>query len=243
MLLGSGRYYMLPKGKLGGSRRDGRNLIEDMKGYGYHYVDTVDEFYAVKDISGYTGLLGSFGSIWTIEYVLDCDDDLQHSPSLPEMAAKAIEVLSKYPGGFFLMIEGGAIDWMGHNRDIAGVVAETLEFDAAIQLALDFAEKDGNTLVVVTADHETGDLDSDGIDLDFVNGITATTEFMRGLIHKGHMPIAEVMETYAGIEDLTALELWMIQEYGEGRISDVLSARAGVSWGWNGSDNGNHTKR
>lgn len=241
VLLGSGRYYMLPKGKLGGSRTDGRNLIEEMVADGYLHVDTVDELNAVEDISGYTGLLGIFGSIWTIEYILDRDSDLQHSPSLPEMAAKAIEVLSKYDDGFILVIEGGAIDWMGHNRDIAGVVAETLEFDACVQLALDFAEFDGNTLVVATADHETSALDSEGVDLDFLSGITRTTEFMWGLIHKGKMPIADVMETYAGIEDLTASELWMIKDYGEGGMSDVLSARAGLVWGWSGSDGGDHT--
>jgi alkaline phosphatase len=245
VLLGSGRYYMLPKGKKGGSRTDGRNLIDGMVADGYLYVDTVDELNAVdvEDMEGQIGLLGIFGSIWTIEYVLDRDPDLQHSPSLPEMAAKAIEVLSQNPDGFFLVIEGGAIDWTATNRDIAGVVAETLEFDECVQLALDFAESNGKTLVVATADHETGALELGDVDLEFLDGITRTTEFMWGLIHKGKMPIEDIMETYSGITDLQPFEKQLIMDYGEGGMSDVLSASAGVTWGWSGSDNGDHTDR
>lgn len=245
VLLGSGRHYMLPKGKLGGSRTDGRNLIDETVADGYLYVDTVDELNAVdlEDMEGHIGLLGIFGSIWTIEYVLDRDPDLQHSPSLPEMAAKAIEVLSQNPDGFFLVIEGGAIDWMATNRDIAGVVAETLEFDECVQLALDFAESNGETLVVATADHETGALELGDVDKEFLDGISRTTEFMWGLIHNEKMPIEDVMETYAGITDLQPFEKQLIMDYGEGGMSDVLSARAGVTWGWSGSDNGDHTDR
>lgn len=71
--------------------------------------------------------------------------------------AKALEVL---PGdnGFFLMVEGSQIDWGGHDKDINYVTEELLDFDAAVGAALDFAKKDGNTLVIVTADHETGGL-------------------------------------------------------------------------------------
>jgi len=247
VFLGSGRHYMLPKGKLGGGRTDGRNLIEDMVKAGYLYVDTLDKLNAVDAaaMKGHSGLLGVFGSITTIEYVLDRDPDLQHSPSLPEMAAKAIEVLKEDGEGFFLVIEGGAIDWMAHNRDIAGAIAETLEFDECVQLAYGFASGRDDTLVVVTADHETGALDfnSANVDLEFLDGITRTTEFMWGLIHKGKMEIEDVMENYAGITDLLPVEEQRIKDYGEGGMADVLSARAGVTWGWSRSDNGSHTSR
>lgn len=74
---------------------------------------------------------------------------------LPEASQKAIDYLNSGEG-FFLMIEGSQIDWAGHANDSEGIVAEMLDFDKAIKAALDFAEKDGNTLVIVTADHETG---------------------------------------------------------------------------------------
>lgn len=75
---------------------------------------------------------------------------------LSEAAAKAIGVLGKNPKGFFLMIEGSHIDHGGHDNDAAVLTDEVLDFDQAIGVALEFARKDKHTLVVVTADHETG---------------------------------------------------------------------------------------
>ncbi len=75
---------------------------------------------------------------------------------LPEATSLAIEFLSQNNKGFFLMVEGSQIDWAGHANRADYLISETLDFEKAIQVALDFAEKDGNTLVVVTADHETG---------------------------------------------------------------------------------------
>lgn len=67
-----------------------------------------------------------------------------------------IDHLSRDKDGFFLMIEGSQIDWGGHANDTEYLTTELLDFDKVIGLVLDFAEKDGNTLVIVTADHETG---------------------------------------------------------------------------------------
>lgn len=79
-------------------------------------------------------------------------------PSLAEMACKAIELLSRDKDGFFLMVEGGQIDFKCHDHNSDGCIKQTLDFDAAIGKALEFARKRGDTLVVVTADHETGGL-------------------------------------------------------------------------------------
>ena len=75
---------------------------------------------------------------------------------LPDAAVLAISHLSQNKEGFFLMVEGSQIDWAGHANDSKYLVGEMLDFEKVIAAALDFAEKDGNTLVVVTADHETG---------------------------------------------------------------------------------------
>lgn len=75
---------------------------------------------------------------------------------LPLAAKKAIDILSYPKSNFFLMIEGAQIDWGGHQNQSDYIVEEMLDFDRTIQEAFDFAEKDGNTLVLVTADHETG---------------------------------------------------------------------------------------
>lgn len=75
---------------------------------------------------------------------------------LPRATGLAIRYLSADTDGFFLMVEGSQIDWAGHANDQAYLVAEMLDFEQAIREAIDFAEKDGKTLVVVCADHETG---------------------------------------------------------------------------------------
>ena len=75
---------------------------------------------------------------------------------LQKTAKKAIDLLSQNKDGFFLMIEGSQIDWGGHANDSDYIVQEMVDFDNAIGDVLDFAEKDGNTLVIITADHETG---------------------------------------------------------------------------------------
>lgn len=75
---------------------------------------------------------------------------------LPKATNLALDYLSQDPKGFFLMVEGSQIDWGGHANDANYIIEEMKDFDRVIGEALDFAEKDGNTLVVVTADHETG---------------------------------------------------------------------------------------
>ena len=82
-------------------------------------------------------------------------DRSEAQPSLAEMTDKAIRTLSKSKKGFFLMVEGSAVDFAAHGKDPVGVVSEMLSFEQAVEVALDFARKDGNTTVVVTADHGT----------------------------------------------------------------------------------------
>jgi alkaline phosphatase len=82
-------------------------------------------------------------------------------PHLSEMTAAALDILDNNPMGFFLMVEGGRIDRAAHDHDLARMIHETLEFSRAVQTALDWAAGSGpsDTLILVTADHETGGLD------------------------------------------------------------------------------------
>ena len=76
---------------------------------------------------------------------------------LPSTTRQAIDFLSsKSKKGFFLMVEGAQIDWGSHNNDVKYTVTEVIDFDKAVSEALKFADKDGHTLVIITADHETG---------------------------------------------------------------------------------------
>ena len=77
-------------------------------------------------------------------------------PTISRLTAKALDILKKNPKGFFLMVEGGQIDWVEHGNDVASVLHEMMEFDQAIGLVMAFAEQNPDTLVIVTADHDTG---------------------------------------------------------------------------------------
>lgn len=79
-------------------------------------------------------------------------------PHLAEMVAKALEVFESHPGGFFLIVEGGMIDQAGHANDLPRTIHETLELSRAVQVAMNWAANRTDTLILVTADHETGGL-------------------------------------------------------------------------------------
>lgn len=100
-------------------------------------------------------LWGLFGS-GDIPY--DIDRDPEKVPSLAEMVSKAIGALSQNKDGFFMMVEGSKVDYAAHANDLIGAITEFLAFDEAVGVAMDFAEKDGNTLVVIMPDHCTGGL-------------------------------------------------------------------------------------
>ena len=85
-------------------------------------------------------------------------ESFQRGDVLRPASIKAIEMLSRNTKGFCMMIEGSQIDWACHNNDSAYLRAELADFELMLHAVLDWAEKDGHTLVVVTADHETGGL-------------------------------------------------------------------------------------
>lgn len=95
--------------------------------------------------------------MWALfgQYDMDYDMDRnpEEQPSLAEMTQTAIGKLSKNRNGFFLMVEGSKVDWAAHANDPAAVANEFLAFDKAVGAAIDFARKDGNTVVIVTVDH------------------------------------------------------------------------------------------
>jgi alkaline phosphatase len=102
------------------------------------------------------------GKVWGLfdDSHMQPDIDRQHfathEPSLAEMVGKAIELLSQDPEGFFLMVEGSQVDWAGHNNDPIYMVTDFLAFDDAVKVAVDFADQDGQTLVMAYPDHNTG---------------------------------------------------------------------------------------
>lgn len=145
VLLGGGNKYMAPE-----ARKDRENLKEIATSRGYAWVDNT------AALKGFTGdqLFGVFGKkpgSRAISY--DFDRDPQLEPSLAEMTGKTLEILARDRDGFFVMIEGSKIDWAAHANDPVGVISDLLAFDKAVKVALDFAKKDGETLLIVVTDH------------------------------------------------------------------------------------------
>lgn len=131
-------------------RNDGKNLLEDLEAKGFGIDSTaLGEFSQIERYSKMAYLLAE-------EHLAPAA--MGRGDFLPKATGLAIRFLTKdeaHPN-FFLMAEGSQVDWGGHANNAEYLISELIDFDDAIGIALDFAEADGNTLVVVTADHETG---------------------------------------------------------------------------------------
>lgn len=124
---------------------------------GYVCVDTISEMNA---LTGNEKSYAMFASSLYHTY-----NKNSYTPTISQMTEKAISILDDTSeNGFFLMVEGAHIDKKAHDKDEKGSAEALEEFDNAVAKAIEFAEKDGHTLVVVTADHETGGVvvDDDG---------------------------------------------------------------------------------
>lgn len=127
-------------------RKDGRNLVNEAVTKGYKFYNDTTAF---------------FNSTDTKSLVIVADEHLKAANKdrgnyLPRAVEKSINLLNQNKKGFMMMVEGSQIDWAAHANDTPYIRAEMQDFDKTIGVALDFAKKDGNTLVIVLADHDTG---------------------------------------------------------------------------------------
>ncbi len=145
-----------PANKKGNATTFKGNALDAIKKAGYQVVDNKDDF---KKLSPADGKVLAYNA-WlqdgkALPYAMDMT---AKDITLPEFTAKAIEMLDNKKG-FFLMVEGGKIDWACHANDAAASIHNTLAFDQSVKLAMDFAQKHADeTLIVVTGDHECGGL-------------------------------------------------------------------------------------
>ncbi len=129
-------------------RKDQVDLTARLRVRGYETITDL------KDLWNYKGGKKKIAALVASKHLAKMQDGRRDY--LPSATEFATNFLSKNNKGFFLMIEGSQIDWGGHSNDAEYIRQELMDFDAAIGKVLDFAAKDGNTLVIVTADHETG---------------------------------------------------------------------------------------
>lgn len=184
VLLGGGARNFMPK-DAGGERTDTRRLGDEFEGAGYVRLKTG------SDVSRLLGeakppekMLGLFHSTHLVvafdkvgagrysnELAKPANERYRDTPMLEDLAKLALKSLSTHsPAGFYLMIEGASIDKRAHAVDAERMIWDVIEFDRAVQVALDFAKRtnsdrdpSNDTLVIVTGDHETGGLGIIGV--------------------------------------------------------------------------------
>lgn len=143
VVFGGGAQYLSPL-----KRKDKLDLVGELKTRGYRYLTHAD---TLKRLTAADTLAWGCFAPNDLPYVTELKTDT--IPSLAEMTAKALEILSSGPNGFFLMVEGSKVDWAAHDNHARNMVNEFLAFDDAVKVALDFARKDGNTAVIICPDH------------------------------------------------------------------------------------------
>jgi alkaline phosphatase len=215
-----------------------RDLIADFQSAGFKYASDLTSLNAV-DLKSTDKLLGLF-AYSNMNVALDKIDGRRNvvkgingrvvddfgfpdQPMLEEMTTKALSVLQKNKKGFVLMVEGASIDKQAHNMDTERWLLDTIEFDKAIKVAQEFAEKDGQTLVIVTADHECS-----GVAL--IGGSTVTDVRLQELTKEGG--VSNLRDKVVGVYEKAGFPKYIIGADGYPATTDI-DYRLLVSYGAN----------
>ncbi|QWD77241.1 alkaline phosphatase [Polynucleobacter sp. MWH-Svant-W18] len=159
VILGGGSAYFYPQSSKGSKRKDEKNLVETFKVDGYQNVFTKQELLAAAQDKKTQKLFGVFhpdnmdGSLDRFFLKKNTVSQYPNQPDLTEMTQSAIEVLSRNPNGFFLMVEAALIDKFNHPLDWERAAFDTIMLSNAVQVAKDFAKTHPDTLIIVTPDH------------------------------------------------------------------------------------------
>ncbi|MGL5543763.1 MAG: alkaline phosphatase [Cetobacterium sp.] len=257
---GGGYRFFVPKtGEFKSSRNDEKDVVKQLKDSGYKtFVGEASS----KDLLSYQPKANEkvFAALTNshLPYEIDRVKD-NSTPSLAELTKKGIEVLTKDNNkGFFLMVEGGRIDHASHAQDAVGTIMDTIAFDDAIKVALDFYNNDPeNTLIVVAADHETGGMglgygNNYALNLEALKNIKLSVEDKLQKAYKGNKDeYFSYLNKELGLNDLTAEEKQNIEKamkiedskdrkvitntYGGYAptaiaVAHIISQRAGLQW-------------
>ncbi|QDL55349.1 alkaline phosphatase [Rhodoferax aquaticus] len=214
-------------GAAAGALDKDRDLLGDFKSAGFAYAGDKTGLDAI-DASKTERLLGLFAHS-NMNVALDKMDGRRNKargisgrvvddygfpdqPMLDEMTAKALSVLERQKKGFVLMVEGASIDKQAHNMDTERWMLDTIEFDRAIKLAQEFARKNGDTLVIVTADHECS-----GAAL--IGGSRVTDARLQELVREGG--VANLRDKVVGIYEQAGFPKYKISGDGYPETTDI----------------------
>ncbi len=140
--------------KIKSKRTDDQDLLAEAMAMGYSTVFDKHSLATAKD--KVLGLFAYAGMSDGIRNSQEKHHPQRQEPTLAEMTHKALDLLAESESGFFLMVEGGQIDWAGHGNDASALLHEMIKFDEAVQVVYDWSRDREDTVVVLTADHETG---------------------------------------------------------------------------------------
>jgi alkaline phosphatase len=145
VLIGGGWTYFIPESNAGSRREDQKNLLTDLESK-MPVVLSSDKLTSAGKPKKLAALLAP----------VSLPKAAKRDYSLAELTQAAIGILSQNSRGFVLMVEGSQIDWAAHDQNQVEIISEMIDFDGAVGAGLDFALKNRSTLIIVTADHETG---------------------------------------------------------------------------------------
>ena len=233
LVLGAGSTYLMKE-----NRKDKEDLISEIKNKGYDYVTTKKDL----ENSNKDKLWGLFEDK---SFPYEIDRDKENKPSLAEMTDKALKVLSKNDKGFFLMVEGSEVDWAAHSNDPVALVHEIKAFDEAVKVAKDFADNNGDTVILIAADHGTGGITfghrniTKGYDkaplnefTDIISAAKISATKAAEEVNEDKSNVKDVMAKDFGIKDLTEEELNLIKTEKDtvSAMGRIISARSHIAW-------------
>jgi alkaline phosphatase len=235
-------------------RLEKRDLFADFVQSGFQVVHTKDEMEKCKTGIPILGVFHEDG----LPYMLDQKSDLSQMstiPTLADMTRKAIAQLNTNQNGFVLQVEGGKVDWGAHTNDLGALVYDQIAFDDAIAVAIEFAEKDQNTLVIITTDHGNSSptlIKSKNVDacFDTVQKFKYTNEWILNGINKTDTPqmVIDRIHEAQGMTITNEEAAELLTHYSDLNIEGIYNAyklpymrlgqiqQAYTSVGWSGID-------
>ncbi|QIY90031.1 alkaline phosphatase [Chryseobacterium gallinarum] len=170
-------------------REDKKDLYASYTGKGYQILKNSND---LKNIMPGKKILGVFNT-GALPYSIDRMHvkEFKDTPTLADMTRAAINQLKGHQKGFVLQVEGGKVDWAAHANDVAALIHDQLAFDEAVKAVIDFAEEDGNTLVIITTDHgnaNPGTIYGNNATEHFnsISNYKYTNEYLLNAIHKDY---------------------------------------------------------
>jgi alkaline phosphatase len=236
---------------------------------GLTFIDAVADFEALangQDLpERVVGIARSSGTLQANREGLPVGDTISgmafnpEVPTLATMAVGALNVLNQDEDGFFVSIEGGAVDWMGHANDMPRFIEEQMDFNMAIDAVIEWVEANSSweeTLLIVTSDHECGGIWGEGTWTNSVGGAVAADMSDDLLAEANYNPIADTFNEFLAVQDNGAgnlpgyqfasgnhtndlVPLWAMgvgaEAFAEFTENDPFAAELwGEQYGWNG---------